>query len=107
MLKLLKNKGYKIHLFFLWIPNPNLALERIKDRVKDGGHHVPTVDVRRRFRRSIENFLGVYQSMLDSWMLFDSSQGSPYLIAEKTGEKLSIKDVELYGKILKGSKNGE
>ena len=107
LLKSLKSKGYEIHLFFLWIPNPNLALERIKERVGEGGHNVPAVDVRRRFRRSIENFLGAYQLMLNSWMLFDSSQGIPYLVAEKTGEKLSIKDTELYGKILKGSKNGE
>lgn len=107
LLKRLKNKGYQIHLFFLWIPNPSLALERIKDRVKSGGHNVPAVDVRRRFHRSIENFLYTYQLMLDSWMLFDNSRETPHLVAEKTGEKLSIKDTELYGRILKGSRNGE
>jgi len=107
LLKRLKNKGYQIHLFFLWIPNTNLALERIKDRVEGGGHDVPASDVRRRFRRSVENFLGVYQTMLDSWMLFDNSRETPHLVAEKTGEKLSIKDTELYGKVSKGSRNGE
>lgn len=107
LLKKLKNKDYQIHLFFLWIPNSSLALERIKDRVKSGGHNVLAVDVRRRFRRSVENFLGAYQPMLDSWMLFDNSREMPHLVAEKTGEKLSIKDTELYDKILKGSRNGE
>ncbi len=106
-LKALKNKDYQIHLFFLWIPSLNLALERIKDRVASGGHDVPAVDVRRRFRRSIENFLSVYKPLLDSWMLFDNSEEKPHLVAEKTGDKLSIKDTELYSKILRGSRNGD
>ena len=73
LIKSLKNKGYQIHLFFLWIPSPNLALERIKERVASGGHDVPAADVRRRFRRSVDNFFKVYESHLDSWMLFDNS----------------------------------
>jgi predicted ABC-type ATPase len=105
LLKSIKSKGYQIHLFFLWIPAAGLALERIKDRVASGGHDVPAVDVRRRFRRSIENFLNVYEPLLDSWMLFDNSEETPRLVAEKTGDKLSVKDVELYGKILKGNRH--
>ena len=73
LLKSLKSKDYKIHLFFLWIPSSNLALERIKDRVASGGHDVPAIDVRRRFRRSINNFLKIYEPFLDAWMLFDNS----------------------------------
>lgn len=106
-LKMLKGKGYRIHLFFLWIPSAELALGRIKDRVASGGHDVPAVDVRRRFRRSIENFLDVYESLLDSWMFFDNSEEKPRLVAEKTAGKLSIKDAELYNKILKGTRNGD
>ena len=44
--KELKKKGYNLHLFFLWIPSPELALSRIKDRVAEGGHDVPQQDVR-------------------------------------------------------------
>lgn len=42
----LKKKGYTINLFFLWIPNVELALSRIKDRVAAGGHDVPAVDAK-------------------------------------------------------------
>ena len=55
-LKKLKENGYSLHLFFLWVPSINLAVERIKDRVEKGGHHVPAHDVRRRFFRGIHNF---------------------------------------------------
>ncbi|MFH1504969.1 MAG: zeta toxin family protein [Candidatus Omnitrophota bacterium] len=35
--KMLKEKGYKIHIFFLWIPGTQLAIARVKDRVTQGG----------------------------------------------------------------------
>ena len=106
LIKSLKNKGYQIHLFFLWIPSPNLALERIKERVASGGHDVPAADVRRRFRRSVDNFFKVYESRLDSWMLFDNSEQTPRLVAEKASGKLLIKDTDLFSKISKGNGNG-
>ncbi len=107
LLKALKRKGYRLHLFFLWIPSTSLALARIKNRVAEGGHDVPTVDVRRRFRRSIENFFKTYEPLLDSWMLFDNSEEKPHLVAEKTEGKLSIKEIELYNKIRIRDKNGD
>lgn len=107
LLNKIKNKGYRIHLFFLWIPNSSLALERIKDRVASGGHHVPADDVRRRFRRSIDNFFKVYEPLLDTWMLYDNSAAEPVLVAEKIGGQLSIKNEDLYGKISKGNGNGK
>lgn len=107
LLKKLKDKGYRLHLFFLWIPSSGLALERIKDRVASGGHDVPAVDVRRRFRRSIENFFNVYEPLVDTWILFDNSDDIPHLIAERVDEKLSIKDEDLFKKISKGNGNGK
>ncbi len=107
LLNKLKNKGYRIHLFFLWIPSSALALERIKDRVASGGHSVPAVDVRRRFRRSIENFLKVYEPMLDTWMLYDNSESEPRLIAEKIDGEIAAKNQDLFTKISKGNGNGK
>ena len=69
----LKAKGYSLHLFFLWIPTPELAIARIKERVAEGGHYVPAEDVRRRFVRGISNFSALYEPLFDSWMLFDNS----------------------------------
>ena len=70
LLTALKSKGYAIHLFFLWLPSPELAIARIKDRVVEGGHHVPAEDVRRRFIRGIDNFFSLYESLLYSLMFF-------------------------------------
>jgi len=107
LLNKLKDQGYRTHLFFLWIPHLNLALERIKDRVLSGGHPVPQVDVKRRFRRSIDNFFKFYEPLLDTWMLFDNAEEKHYLVAQKTEGKLMIKDQDRYRKISRGSENGK
>jgi predicted ABC-type ATPase len=61
-----------VHFFFLWLSEVDLALSRIEARVLQGGHDVPEADVRRRFDRSIKNFLQLYRPLGDSWFLFDN-----------------------------------
>jgi predicted ABC-type ATPase len=69
------------------VPEAELSLSRIRDRVLEGGHDVPEPIVRRRYERSIKNFLQVYRSAADAWMLFDNSGEALETIAfEKLGE---------------------
>ena len=98
-LKDLKENGYSLHLFFLWIPSVDLAIERIKDRVTKGGHHVPTQDVRRRFFRGIRNLFKFYRPILDSWILLDNSSTTPGLIVKEKGSHLTVIDKDLFAKI--------
>jgi predicted ABC-type ATPase len=102
LFKSLKAKGYKIHLFFLWIPSTKLAISRIKTRVAEGGHDVPVEDITRRFERSVSNFFKLYQPYIDSWMLFNNEGPTPILIAERKNSKIRIIDEKLYNKITKG-----
>lgn len=101
--KLLKDlkKGYLIHLFFLWISNVKLALERIELRVRNGGHHIPEAIVLRRFDRSLPNFFRFYQPLADSWAIFDNSEDVPKMIAFEESGKLEILDPDLFDIILK------
>ena len=92
----MKEKGYDLHLFFLWIPSTQLALARIKDRVAEGGHNVPQEDVKRRFDRSMSNFFKIYRSLLDSWMLFNNAGIKPLLIAEEKDKKTVIVEEGLF-----------
>lgn len=102
LFKSLRKKGYKIHIFFLWIPDADLGVSRIKGRVAQGGHDVPVRDVLRRFKRSIWNFFKLYQSFADSWMLFDNAGPIPILIAERKNTKVRIIDECSYNNIVKG-----
>ncbi|OGX37271.1 MAG: hypothetical protein A3C53_05170 [Omnitrophica WOR_2 bacterium RIFCSPHIGHO2_02_FULL_68_15] len=101
--KTLRGAGYQLHLFFLWIPTPELASARIRDRVKDGGHDVPPADVRRRFRRGIKNLFGLYRSLVDSWTLFGNAGRDPLWIAKEKNRQLSIADEESYQTILRSA----
>lgn len=103
LLKRLKSKGYQINLFFLWIPSADLALGRIKDRVSSGGHDVPALDVRRRFRRSSRNFFKFYRPLVDSWYLFDNSSSAHSLVAKEKDGKLFVMSSGLFTKILKAA----
>jgi predicted ABC-type ATPase len=100
LLKSLKAKGYRIHLFFLWIPNSGLAISRIKNRVAEGGHDVPAEDVIRRFNRSIANFFRLYQPLSDSWLLFNNAESNPILIAQMKSGRMTLMDRDLYNSII-------
>ena len=103
LLRKLKQQGYTIHLFFLWIPSVELALVRIKERVAKGGHDVPVTDVRRRFGRSVQNFLKVYRPLFDSWTVFNTSTAPPALIAKEEGGKLTVADTDVFARIFKNA----
>lgn len=96
----LKKRAYEVHFFFLWIPTVRLALTRVRTRVLEGGHDVPESVVRRRFDRSIRNFLQHYRALGDSWMLFDNSGTPPILIAFEEGGKPRIISRELYENLI-------
>ena len=97
----LKEKGYRIHIFFLWIPSSELAVVRVKDRVSQGGHDVPLKDIKRRFDRSTEKFLKEYRLLADQWMLFNNALGQPQLIARKQNAHIDVLDQALFEEITK------
>jgi predicted ABC-type ATPase len=99
LLRRLKTQGYAIHLFFLWIPNAELALARVADRVRQGGHDIPETVVRRRFGRGLRNFFQKYCPLVDSWILFNNSTETPQVIASKEGGKTAVVNQELFVKL--------
>ncbi|MCC6759077.1 MAG: zeta toxin family protein [Candidatus Omnitrophica bacterium] len=96
LIKEAKAKGYSVYIFFLWIPSLKLATERIKQRVKQGGHHVPDADVKRRLERSLGNFFSLYMPLADAWDIFDNSADEPRLIVKYNEKGLQILDRALY-----------
>jgi len=101
LLQGMKKEGYVIHLFFLWICDVELALERIRLRVRNGGHAIPEATVRRRFGRSLPNFLRVYKPLADSWTIFDNSGDVPKMTAFEESGKIEILDADLFNNLLK------
>ena len=77
----LKIHGYRFHLVFLTLPSPELAVERVAERVRLGGHNVPVETIRRRYFAGIRNFFDLFQPLADSWRIYDNSVTEPSLIA--------------------------
>ena len=100
-LKNLKRRSYRIYLYFLWVDNVDIALERVADRVQRGGHNVVEEIVRRRFNRGLANFFKLYRPLLDLWAIFDNSTEHPVMIACEEDEDLEIIDAALFSKVSK------
>ena len=80
----LRAADYRVHLAFLSLPSVELALHRVAERVRLGGHHVPAEVVRRRFDAGLRNFFSLYRERSDSWQLFDNAGlTDPVLVASR------------------------
>lgn len=92
--------GYAFHLVFLWLPNAEFALARVRERVRVGGHDVPEGTVRRRYTRGLLNFFALYQPVATTWHFYDNSQARPRLVArgDRTGRSM-VADTELWARI--------
>jgi predicted ABC-type ATPase len=95
----LKSEGYRVNLFFLWLSGPDLALTRVRDRVRTGGHHIPDEVVRRRYKRGLANFFRLYRPMLDSWLIFDNSWSLPRMAAFGFDDQYVVFEPEIFRQI--------
>ena len=75
-------RGYRVQLYFLRLPTPEMALARVRNRVMEGGHAVPEAVVRRRFETGWRNFREVYMDLVDEWALYDASGRFPRIVEE-------------------------
>ncbi len=92
----LKRSGYQVVLFFLWLPSAEMAVARVADRVRQGGHDIPETTIRRRFEAGLRNFFRWYAPLVDAWHLYDGSQLPPLCIASVTRGIVQEHDPERY-----------
>lgn len=82
LLREAKRTRHEVQIHFLWLPDPALAIARVRERVTKGGHDVPVLDIRRRFGRGLQNFLHEYAPLADGWTVWDNSKHPPKLLAD-------------------------
>jgi len=86
-------QGYNFHLLFLWLLSPDLAVQRVRERVRLGGHDVPEEVIRRRYRQGVRNFFRLYQRLTETWGVYENSVSSaPLMLA--TGMRETISAIE-------------
>jgi predicted ABC-type ATPase len=89
-----KAVGYQVQLIFLQLPSADLAVERVRQRVAQGGHNIPEPDIRRRFDRGSENLRTHYRGAVDTWQVFDTSQWPPVVLERQTEPTIGRRKAE-------------
>lgn len=108
-LRSLKERGYRVVIYYFALTNAQLAVRRVKLRVGLGGHDVPADVVKRRFGRSLKNFFTLYASpqspLADEWTLLDNSNTTQAVrIAARLDNQMNISEPKTWQKLQKLSK---
>ena len=95
-----QSMGYFVHLIFFWLESPELAINRVAERVSKGGHNIPQDVIRRRYVAGIANLFGRFMDEVDLWMIYDNSR-TPRTFVAKGGKSLatSVESEMLFSKI--------
>ena len=72
LIDLAHSSGYKVYLYFIGTETSNMNLERVKDRVKKGGHAVDGEKVQKRYELTM-GLLGEMIKKADITYLWDNS----------------------------------
>lgn len=99
--------GYEVTLLFFWLDSPNIAKERVAQRVAEGGHNIPLETIERRYYNGIANLFAIYIDMVDICYIFDNSEGERTPIAKKyKGGKEIIYNTDLYNQMKNSYEKG-
>jgi predicted ABC-type ATPase len=102
-----KKEKYVIKIVFVTLNSPVQCIERIKQRVLSGGHHVPDDDVKRRFVRGRWNFWNIYKNHVEDWRLINNTESGFELVALGEKNKAEIINNSLYETFIKEVENGK
>ena len=99
LVKRAQKLGYKVHLLFFYLETPEQAIQRVAQRVAQGGHDIPEENIRRRFRRGINNLMHLYAPICDSVHIWNNTSKA-HIVAKRTAadECLQIIDQEMWNK---------
>lgn len=99
-----KTRGYTINLIYFWLRSPDLAAQRVAQRVTNGGHYIPEDVIRRRYERGLQNLIKLYLPLCDGWMIFDNSEPDLQLVASRIiNQEPFIYDREIWSQIVGGT----
>lgn len=97
----MQDSGYAFHLYFFWLPNADMAVQRVARRVAAGGHNIPEDVIRRRYERGLENFFNHYSPAADSWILYNNTGRPATPIASRdVGDALNVEDNRLWNQLV-------
>ena len=103
----LKMNGYRIVLFFLRLPNADMAVARVKARVREGGHNVPEPVIRRRYKSGLSNSFALYKPLAHIWRIYDASYLPPKIVAHQEMGKTEVFEAGIFENIIQETRKYE
>jgi predicted ABC-type ATPase len=95
-IKAAQQQGYTTTLLYFWLSSPDLAQERVKTRVAEGGHYIAPEVIERRYWQGLHLLFDAYLPLVDEAMLFDNSNGESVLLARKLSIGFQVINNTLY-----------
>ena len=78
--------GFSIHISYICLGDPELNVQRVRELVRQGGHNVPEVDIRRRYERSLQILPGALRIAHEA-SVFENANDEPILFLKiRNGE---------------------
>jgi predicted ABC-type ATPase len=100
LLKDCKTNGWRVTLYYFWLPSPEHSIARVAGRVSQGGHDIPDDVIYRRFKTGLWNMRHLYLPLADTAAIYDNSGQRRILIAEReSGFPLVIRDQKRWSRI--------
>ncbi|HRA87837.1 MAG TPA: hypothetical protein PK992_07205, partial [Planctomycetaceae bacterium] len=92
--------GWEVHLVYLWLPTADACVERMAERVAQGGHDIPEPTIRRRYSRSLQNLANEYSEACTATICYDNSGSRPYVIFTQDHSARLIHDSARYQRLI-------
>ncbi len=68
-----KKLGYSVEMYYVGVENAQIAINRVENRVKNGGHGIPEEIIKERYFQSMENLIKVI-SLCDKVKIYDNTE---------------------------------
>lgn len=107
VLRDLLEENWEITIFYLWIPNIEFSIQRVKERVEQGGHDIPTNALIRRYKRSLLNLMQTYVRLSCNIYCMDNTQQEPQLVFQSYNGKITVRNSQVMQEIKDGICNLE
>ncbi len=88
-----QRKGYCVTLLYVWLESAAVAVERVAERVAEGGHNIPSDIIHRRYQRGLHNLLHLYIPIVDFWVVVNNTHNKLERIS--TGNKKLVHEIYL------------
>jgi len=104
LIRRLLAEGWRVALYYLWLPTIEMSIERVAERVAHGGHDIPRASIIRRYPRSAANFLSHYAPLCNSVVCVDNSAKAPQVIFVQNAGRRTVENPALYEALRQGAR---